>query len=212
MIFGNNYVNLEHKNGFKLRIDTLEALSEVDHSAILPKVAHSKGWIKSKESTLESPEIIKDAEPWDWTYSTYHKGKVTNGEKNVKIERTADKIDLERLKRPDPILFYDELILFEDELADNGISQLSIKLRVMPTCFFVLIRFWLRIDEVLFRLADTRIFHDISKDFILRDFQLKEGTFKGITMMLPDPSKYSDPNSVSPLLKHKENYVEKLFL
>jgi len=37
-------------------------------------------------------------------------------------------INYEVLKRPDPILFYDELILFEDELADNGAAQLTCRI------------------------------------------------------------------------------------
>jgi type 2A phosphatase activator TIP41 len=33
----------------------------------------------------------------------------------------------------------------------------------MPTCFFILSRFTLRVDNVLFRQFDTRIFHSFSK-------------------------------------------------
>jgi hypothetical protein len=32
-------------------------------------------------------------------------------------------IDYERLKRKDPIQFYTEITLYEDELADNGCAQ-----------------------------------------------------------------------------------------
>lgn len=41
-------------------------------------------------------------------------------------------IDLELLSRPDPILFYDEIPLFESELDDNGTSILSARV-VSPT-------------------------------------------------------------------------------
>jgi hypothetical protein len=43
-------------------------------------------------------------------------------------EITTEKIDIERLKRPDPILFFTEVHLYEDELSDNGISSMSVKL------------------------------------------------------------------------------------
>lgn len=33
---------------------------------------------------------------------------------------------------------------------------------MMPTCFFILSRFTLRVDNVLFRTYDTRIFHSFS--------------------------------------------------
>lgn len=44
----------------------------------------------------------------------------------------------------------------------------------MGDCFFGLIRSYLRIDDVLIRLLDTRIYHDFKTDFILRDFTHRE--------------------------------------
>jgi hypothetical protein len=41
------------------------------------------------------------------------------------------------LKQKPAILFYTALNLFEDELHDNGISTLDIKMRVMPVCVCV---------------------------------------------------------------------------
>ncbi len=34
---------------------------------------------------------------------------------------------MDKLRRPDPILFFDEMVLFEDELGDNGCAMLSVK-------------------------------------------------------------------------------------
>ncbi|GJP33836.1 hypothetical protein CLOM_g18343 [Closterium sp. NIES-68] len=51
-------------------------------------------------------------------------------------------IDWAMLQRRDPILFSDEVVLYEDELADNGISLLTVRARVMPACWFILLRFW----------------------------------------------------------------------
>ena len=67
---------------------------------------------------------------FDWTYTTQYAGVCSHEfhESNVPI-------DVERLKRRDPILFFDQNILFEDELADNGASLMTVKLRVMPTWF-----------------------------------------------------------------------------
>jgi len=36
--------------------------------------------------------------------------------------------------------------------------SLSLKVRVMPRCWYVLMRFWLRVDNVLIRLRETRFF------------------------------------------------------
>ena len=70
-----------------------------------------------------------------------------------------DRIPVERLGPSDaPILFYDELVLYEDELGDNGSSMLTVKVRVMPEELLVLQRFFLRVDNVVFRVFDTRIY------------------------------------------------------
>lgn len=103
---------------------------------------------------------------FDWTFTTRFKGKITNAE----IERTEDTIPLELLTRQDPILFYDDVIMFEDELADNGSAEVSVKLRVMPTCFFCLQRFFLRVDDVFFRVIEIRLFHQFGKDHLLREY------------------------------------------
>ena len=34
--------------------------------------------------------------------------------------------------------------------------------RVMPTSFFLLLRFFLRVDGVLIRINDTRLYHEVS--------------------------------------------------
>ncbi len=41
---------------------------------------------------------------------------------------TSDRIDFEQLKQQEQIFFYDEVILYEDELADNGTAVFSVKI------------------------------------------------------------------------------------
>jgi WD40 repeat protein len=89
-------------------------------------------------------------------------------------ESGPGRIDMEMLRRPEPILFYKHLMLYEDFLHDSGIAQLSLKVRVMPSCWFVLLRYWLRLDGVLVRLCDTRCFHAFGTDFIVREYTVKE--------------------------------------
>ncbi len=48
--------------------------------------------------------------------------------------------------------------LFESDLDDNGVSQVTVKLRVMPRAWLVLLRFWLRVDGCMVRLRETRLF------------------------------------------------------
>lgn len=67
----------------------------------------------------------KELHPFDWTFSTNYKGSLSEG---WLVEPTELRIDLERLKQKEQILFYHELNLFEDELHDNGITTLSVKI------------------------------------------------------------------------------------
>lgn len=62
------------------------------------------------------------------------------------------RINIARLTARDPILLFDDVTLFEDELHDHGLSSCSVKFRVMPTCFLILLRYWLRVDNVLIRV------------------------------------------------------------
>lgn len=72
----------------------------------------------------------------------------------------SSSIDLDMLKRRDlPILFYDEITLYEDDLEDCGEVSIGAKLRVMPTCWFLVLKFFLRVDNVIVRCRETRLFH-----------------------------------------------------
>lgn len=44
------------------------------------------------------------------------------------VEPTKERIDLEQLKVKEKIYFYEDIILYEDELADNGIAKLNVKM------------------------------------------------------------------------------------
>ena len=74
----------------------------------------------------------------------------------VPTQHQADRALL--LSRDEPILFFADVPLYESELDDNGVSALGVKVRVMPRCWLVLLRFWLRVDGALVRLRETRLF------------------------------------------------------
>ena len=44
------------------------------------------------------------------------------------MHETSEIIDLNKLKVKEKIFFYEEVILYEDELADNGVATLSVKI------------------------------------------------------------------------------------
>jgi type 2A phosphatase activator TIP41 len=137
---------------------------------------------ESRENTHEGiKEVVK---PFDWSYTTDYKGTV-NGKP---FEPTTEAIPIELLKRPDPILFFEEVILYESELDDNGISMFSCKVRVMPERMLLLCRLFMRLDDVLFRVRDTRTYVDFRKTKVIREYTATEESFGKVKEVCSPPS------------------------
>lgn len=82
------------------------------------------------------------AKPYDWTYTTTYAGHHQETEteslpfvswKDADPENSAHAIPLAELTRQDPILFYAEIPLYEDELHDNGSSNLIVRIVSRPS-------------------------------------------------------------------------------
>jgi len=134
---------------------------------------------------------------------------------HAKFEPTTQKIDYELLMRRDPILYSQEIVLYEDELHDNGVSKLYVKLRVMPYCFFVLMRLWVRVDYVVIRMKDYRFFHRFDSHHVLRETRIYEATMDDLDQMgLPfavSPC-WRNPDEAAQKLPVKEQFTEILYL
>lgn len=132
-----------------------------------------------REKTHEGiKEVVK---PFDWSYTTDYKGTITSGKDFELQTEKAEPIPIELLKRPDPILFFEEVVLYESELDDNGISVLSCKVRVMPDRMLLLTRLFMRLDDVLVRVRDTRVYVDFNTRKVIRDYTEKEEDFEKVT-------------------------------
>lgn len=100
----------------------------------------------------------------------------------LEVETTEERIDVNKLKVREEILFYDDITLYEDELADHGSAQYSVKVRVMPRSLFILARFYLRVDGVLARINDTRIYHELNKKYLLREYTNREARLSSLNL------------------------------
>ncbi|SGZ49895.1 CIC11C00000002741 [Sungouiella intermedia] len=199
MIFGNNYVRIVNdKTQAVIEFNTLDALDSLNDTADF-KVSYYKEWLSTRPKasasqaetdTGSTKSDLESVKPYDWTYSTNYRGSVTD----AKFESTGDKIPLEKLLRPDPILFFDESILFEDELGDNGIAMLSTKVRVMHSCLLLLCRFYLRVDDVAFRVRDTRVYVDFETNEVLREYKTQEAQYDELLTKVNGRS--SDPKKL----------------
>ncbi|GIY65213.1 TIP41-like protein [Caerostris darwini] len=192
MTFPTNSIRLEHENGFGIEFNALEALKLVDSKNDVMKVAISEAW---QESRLDDSKIKDVVKPFDWTYSSHYKGTLFGKTDLLNILPTEERIDVEKLKVKSKILFYQDLILFEDELADNGTAQLSVKMRIMPDSFFILLRYFLRVDHLLVRIIDTRLYYEEGTNYLLREHMTKENKIKDLTVspaLLNNPSELWD--------------------
>ncbi|PBL02884.1 type 2A phosphatase activator TIP41 [Armillaria gallica] len=220
MTFGNNILTLEHRpSGWKYSFTAADALRLVKKGELEDgdggvKVDYADAWLKSRtdpSSNLMMPKTVA-TKPYDWTYTTIYTGHTEPEESRfVPSWTSSDETDpaynipIAELTRPDPILFYAEIPLFEDELHDNGSSALIVRIRVMPTCIFILCRFTLRVDNVLFRTSDTRIYHSFSSEpsMIIRETSGWEAPYDVIKERLPkrdDMTPLTDPNFISKAL------------
>ncbi|KAJ5918994.1 TIP41-like protein [Penicillium verhagenii] len=215
MIFGDNYVMIEHeKSGWGINFNSFDALDRVDKTGqSMLQVAYSKEWQKSREKTHEGiKEVVK---PFDWSYSTDYKGTLSPNA--PPFEETSNPIPIELLTRPDPILLFDDVVLYEDELADNGIAMLSCKIRVMPERLLLLTRFFMRLDNVLIRLRDTRVYVDFATREVIREYQSKECEYENVRQILAStrgdiPALMRDPNRLSEILPLVEKHSERVVL
>jgi type 2A phosphatase activator TIP41 len=139
------------------------------------RVKHSQVW----SSTMPNHAIQVLRQSHDWTYSTSFWGSIEfDSSRAIATERigkecSQDMFPVHLLRNMElPIRWFREVVFWEDELGDNGLSKCSVKLRVMDGFFFILVVYELRVDGVLdSRRIETRIFHEFNSGKILREFR-----------------------------------------
>lgn len=124
----------------------------------------------------------------DWSFSSPYMGHITsinncimnkyypkiNETKKFRTEKsniTFPEIKVEN------VLNYNQVQFFEDELGDIGLSEGKIGFGVMDQCFLGLMRCYLRVDNMLVRNIDTKIYHKFGEKYIIRNFSVKEKTY-----------------------------------
>ena len=104
-------------------------------------------------------------------------------------------------------------MLYEDELADNGIAMLSVKVRVMPERLLLLSRFFLRLDGVVVRVRDTRVYVELASGRIVRQYTAKEDSYDSVRTKLNVrrenvPEALRDANLMASMLPVVEDVTE----
>ncbi|OWZ19794.1 hypothetical protein PHMEG_0005892 [Phytophthora megakarya] len=233
MVFGKNQLVLFHEpTGVCYNFLAVEALKGAHFP---PPVSDQAEDIVANQQLKVSiakhntnKEDVKELDiTYDWTYTTDYKGslqRLTKSEDSpstfttsgveANVEVTRERIDFEKLKEREPILWFDDVGLYEDELHDHGTSAMSVKVRVMPSGFYVLSRYWMRLDHVVVRLHETRIHHLFGTDHFLREYTRKEEQFdtlfsKGHPKSMAN---YTNIDTFQHLLPVREAVFEKVLL
>ena len=124
----------------------------------------------------------------DWSFSSPYMGHITSIN-NCIINKYYPKINETKKFRTEKsnitfpeikvenVLNYKQVQFFEDELGDIGLSEGKIGFGVMNQCFLGLMRCYLRVDNMLVRNIDTKIYHKFGEKYIIRNFSVKEKTY-----------------------------------
>lgn len=189
MLFDASALRMTHlSSGTELCFQTIDALRGVGPVDPAIRVKAAKVWDARKAPRDVEISVLQGAS--DWTFTTKYGGAVTtrdasDAEAGFSVA-DAVKIDYDALRQTDvPILFFDEIILFEDELDDNGIASYRVRIRVMPEQFFVLARFFLRVDDVIIRVYDTRYYHKFGSDRLVCERSTREAPFETLKDTVP---------------------------
>lgn len=207
MVFGQSFLILANADGFGVEFNALEALKLVDDKQRPPiEVPGANEWQHDRK---DIEEVSRTSQHYDWTYTTAYRGTLVcrPGAKPLVAEPTNEQLDLDLLRVRENILFYDEVVLFEDELADNGTAQLSIKVRFMPSGFFVLQRFFLRVDRSIVRVHDTRLHYISGKRYLLREFSVRQNEIAELGL---PRQRLTDRDFVADKLTERERVCERL--
>jgi hypothetical protein len=101
---------------------------------------------------------------YDWTFSTPYTGSFIFSTLRRRSpihwqQALTSDMDMKLLTdQTQPILYFDDVNLYEDDMHDNGYTSLRCKLRVMPSCFYVLMTLFVRVDHVMLRVREVRLF------------------------------------------------------
>ncbi|KAL1122709.1 hypothetical protein AAG570_003036 [Ranatra chinensis] len=204
MVYPNNRLEIVHdKSGSVIEFNALDALKLVKSENKSVKIACAEDWRRARQDTGLVDKTIGE---FDWTFSTDYCGTMKNW---AKEEETQTVIDTNKLRQKEEILLYKEVTLFEDELHDNGIALCSVRIRVMPSGYFALLRYFLRVDGVILSVYDTRVYHDFTTNYVLTESTHREG--KVSEMKLPI-YKMNEPDEVTPLIPLEKTILLKLIL
>eukprot|EP00049_Salpingoeca_infusionum_P026074 m.23542 g.23542 ORF g.23542 m.23542 type:complete len:296 (-) comp8515_c0_seq2:1466-2353(-) len=208
-VYAENTLTITAPDGCSFKLSARQALQgieDVTEDTHMPKVAHAAEWRAARDL-----KGIEGHKPYDWTYTSHCTGDATGPWSVVQCEKPGEGLNVDLVRKPEKILFRGEAFLLADDYGDNGIMNMDFKIRCMPSSIYVLQRQFVRVDGVLLRLCDTRIFHEIGTNLLVIHASEHElnipSVLEKLGPQMPDgrPSRMMlNPENVNGLMPHFE--------
>ena len=202
------------------------------------RTADAKIWSNKQTSTSTDDNNISSSNSqfyYDWTFSSPYAGTIILPPCKQRATKEKEKVnDINNRKQwqpldqshipfhllqdtTQPILLFDDIHLYEDDLHDNGDVSLNIKVRVMPKCWYILQRLYVRVDYVCVKCREVRYFclfdnnvkgcgNDVQVNTIYRDVVWREASWDELSgMSLPtDPSAWREDVNAGVTTSHTQ--------
>jgi len=201
--------------------------------------ADAKIW-SNKQTTTTSTDVVSANNNisssnsqfyYDWTFSSPYAGTIilppckqrATKEKDINNRKQWQPLDQSHIPfhllqdTTQPILLFDDIHLYEDDLHDNGDVSLNIKVRVMPKCWYILQRLYVRVDYVCVKCREVRYFclfdnnvkgcgRDVQVNTIYRDVVWREASWDELgRLSLPtDPGAWREDANASATTSHTQ--------
>ena len=189
IFYGLNRLFLVNRSkNFSYEFNPLQMLSLTNYS-IREKLLKEKEIYYIPIQAKSQYSKIDDKIEEDWSFSSPYMGHITSipnsninyfypdVKDNKKFNIKESKIIFPETKVKN-MLNYNQVHFFEDELGDIGFSEGKIGFGVMEDCFLGLMRCYLRVDNMIVRNIDTKIYHKFGDPYIIRNFNVKEKNYE----------------------------------
>jgi len=157
-LYVHDVLRIRHaRSDFEISFDVQDALKQWAMDENEPvNVSVATEWQRERQDILRDSKVEKLA--YDWTYTTSYSGRCSE---SATVKETGMQMDMNLLTdRSAELVVFRESPLFISELDDTGESDLTVRIRATSRYWFVLLRFFLRVDGQLVRLRDTRWYWD----------------------------------------------------
>lgn len=130
MIFDSSVLELRRlSSNFSLSFNAHDALAGVGPADPSIQVRAAANWEGKSDRTDVGITKLRNAS--DWTFTTKYAGTFTGSVRYAPNDRSSElvEIDYDALRNVDiPIRLFSEVILFEDELDDNGTASYKVRI------------------------------------------------------------------------------------